>query len=299
MRSRHKAAERKRRVVMSKSFLTPLQIDQFRRDGVLVIKNFYRIEDIRAVQQGIYDIIGRTIRRHGFNDERDDFCGDNFDVGFRDLISLNRRWGGEIYDAVKQIPAFLRLVSLIDHERLFCELRTGATPGVAAGGYGIRIDNPYEDRYRALWHQEYPAQLRSLDGLVFWSPLVPITPQIGPISVCIGSHNEGPLPVFSNDPEGSGRVGAYSLRIVNESRYLARYPKIEPLTEPTDLMVLDFLVLHASGHNTSDRSRWSMQFRYFNFADPTGSAHGWRGSYASGVDFRDVHPELFVEEGEP
>ncbi|MBX4421274.1 hypothetical protein K4H00_25030, partial [Mycobacterium tuberculosis] len=58
---------------------------------------------------------------------------------------------------------------------------------------------------------------------------------------------------------------------------------------------VDFLVLHASGQNTSGRSRWSMQFRYFNFCEPTGRAHGWKGSYANGVDFRTVHPELSVE----
>ena len=60
-------------------------------------------------------------------------------------------------------------------------------------------------------------------------------------------------------------------------------------------VLVDFLVLHASGQNTSGRSRWSMQFRYFNFCEPTGRAHGWKGSYANGVDFRTVHPELSVE----
>jgi len=53
--------------------------------------------------------------------------------------------------------------------------------------------------------------------------------------------------------------------------------------------------LHASGHNRSLRSRWSMQLRYFNFNDPTGRSYGWKGSYAAGVDFRQIHPELCVD----
>jgi hypothetical protein len=126
-----------------------------------------------------------------------------------------------------------------------------------------------------------------------------VTPQIGPVSVCLGSHREGALPVFYDDPEGAGRSGAYALRIANESGYLARHPTVAPLSNPTDLIVLDFMVLHASGYNTSKRSRWSMQFRYFNFADPVGTAHAWKGSYAAGVDFRRIHPELFVENVKP
>jgi hypothetical protein len=40
-----------------------------------------------------------------------------------------------------------------------------------------------------------------------------------------------------------------------------------------------------------------MQFRYFNFLEPTGQSHGWKGSFAAGVDFASIHPELVV--GEP
>jgi len=38
-----------------------------------------------------------------------------------------------------------------------------------------------------------------------------------------------------------------------------------------------------------------MQFRYYNLANPVGRNHGWSGSFAAGVDFRTLHPELFME----
>jgi len=38
-----------------------------------------------------------------------------------------------------------------------------------------------------------------------------------------------------------------------------------------------------------------MQFRYFDFSEPTGMAHGWKGSFAAGVDFKKIHPELCVD----
>jgi hypothetical protein len=264
----------------------------FARDGLLVLRGFYDVDaDIAPIHAGIQSIIGQVMRRHGIADTRGT---SRFDDGYKALIAGNRSLGGEIYDAVKQIPAFIRLLGKPEHERLFTLLRPDSVPGVAAGGSGIRIDNPGEERYRAEWHQEYPSQLRSLDGLVFWSPLVEMTDALGPVRFCPGSHLAGPQPVVTQ-PSDSGKTGAYALRLRDESDLLSHYPQAAPLLAPGDLVVVDFLTLHASGYNTSDRSRWSLQFRYFNFADPTGMAHGWKGSFASGVDFRSIHPELCAD----
>ena len=275
-------------------YLTEGQIAQFQKDGVIVIPEFYHDEEIKTIQRGIYDVIGQVMIKNGIPENRAPFAPETFDQGYLDLIQKDRAWGGEVYDGIKQIPAFVRLVAHPAHEAIFSELRPDALPGVAAGGYGIRIDNPFEDKFRAMWHQEYPAQLRSTDGLVFWTPLVPITEDLGPVVFCPGSQVEGPLAVCNADPEKAGRSGAYALQIYREAEYLAKYDRVAPLTNPRDLVIIDFLVLHASGYNRSNRSRWSMQFRYFNFAEATGRSHAWRGSYAAGVDFRKIHPELFV-----
>jgi len=172
-------------------------------------------------------------------------------------------------------------------------MREGSAAGLAAGGYGIRIDNPAADRFRALWHQEFPAQLRSLDGIVFWSPLLPMTPDMGPVQIARGSHREGPVPVYEDDG-GIGQSGAYSLRLHREAERLAKYEIVAPCTNPGDLVLMDFLTLHQSGANISDRPRWSMQFRYFNFCDPIGIDIAWAGSYAAGQKFEDILPDLKV-----
>lgn len=275
--------------------LNQAQVDDFAQNGFLVIQDYYDAADIEAVRKGVHAIIGAVMARHGMADTRPAYSADSFDAGYMDLIRADRRWGGEVYDLVKEIPAFTRLIAHASHEDLMRQLRPGAVPGLTAGGSGIRIDNPNEDRFRAMWHQEYPAQLKSPDGLVFWSPLVRVTPELGPVMLCPGSHREGPLAVCHADPENAGRSGAYALKLAGEDQLLARYEKTAPLSEPGDLVILDFLVLHASGYNRSDRPRWSMQFRYYNLANETGRNHGWTGSFAAGVDFRSIHPELFVE----
>ena len=275
--------------------LTQAQIEDFKRDGFLIIKDFYDRDLITEVRRGIHDIIGAVMARHGKSDNRPPFVPDNFDAGYMDLIRENRSWGGEVYDLAKEIPAFNRLAGLSAHSDIMADLRPGAIPLQPSAGSGIRIDNPSEDRFRAMWHQEYPAQLKSPDGLVFWSPLVSVTAELGPVTFAPGSHKEGMIPVFNADPEGAGRSGAYALKLVGEEKLIEKYGTVAPSSVPGDLVVLDFLVLHASGYNRSDRPRWSMQFRYYNLANPIGQKHGWKGSFASGVDFRDIHPELYQE----
>jgi hypothetical protein len=250
---------------------------------------------IEPIQRGIYDIIGLLLRKYALDIERPAFSADQFDAGYQQLIAADRAYGGEVYDAVKQIPAFMRLVSDAKHEKLFGELRENSNPALAAGGYGIRIDNPFEDRFKANWHQEYPAQLRSPDGIVYWTPLMPVTPELGPVELCVGSHKDGPVPVLTRDLRNTDKQGAYALNLKSESELLGRYKHIAPLTNPGDLIVIDFMTLHASGDNRADRSRWTIQFRYFNFSNETGIGHGWKGSYAAGVDFRSVHPELCAD----
>jgi hypothetical protein len=276
--------------------LDNFQQERFKQDGFIILRNFYDIKkDIEPIQFGIYQIIGQILKRHDIKDEREPFSSSNFDNGYQSLIQKSRSFGGEVYDAIKQIPAFMRWVSHPSHEGLFRELRPHSIPGIAAGGYGIRIDNPFEEKFRAPWHQEYPAQLRSLDGIVYWSPLVEMIPEMGPVKICPSSHIEGPLRVFTQDPQNPDKSGAYSLIIENEKEILSRYQAIEPILMPGDLMVIDFLLLHSSGYNVSNRSRWSMQMRYFNFNEPTGMSFGWKGSFAAGLRFNEIHPELCAD----
>lgn len=275
--------------------LTTKQIDFFQDEGYLIIRDFYPKDKIQNLLFGIYQIIGKVIERHNLNIERSPFGISSFDEGFSKLIEINRSYGAEVYDAVKQIPTFLSLIADPIHESAFISLRNNSIPGIANGGFGIRIDNPKEDKFRAMWHQEYPAQLRSEDGIVFWSPLVNITNELGPVQICPKSHKEGILPVEEDDSEGVGRKGAYLLKLSNEEQIIKKYQIVSPLTKPTDLIIMDFLTLHASGYNRSSRSRWSMQFRYFNFNHYSGMKYGWKGSFASGTDFKKICPELVTK----
>ena len=169
------------------TMLDKQQIEEFRQNGLLVIPGFYdQASVIDPIQMGIYDVIGLLIEKYGLGIERPAFSPATFDAGFKELISADRLYGGEVYDGVKQVPAFIRLVSSPLNESLFAELREDSKPAIAAGGYGIRIDDPFEEQFKANWHQEYPAPLRSPDGIAFWTPLIPLNTELDPVEFCLG-----------------------------------------------------------------------------------------------------------------
>lgn len=278
--------------------LSQAQLESFHENGYLMLSDFYDVErQIRPILFSIYQIIGISLRKYGLEDTRPPFTLDCFDAGYQQLIALDRSIGGEIYDAVKQIAAFQRLCSCEANEALYRQIRNTELVGVAGGGSGIRIDNPGESSYQAPWHQEYLAQLRSSDGLVFWSPLRAVQPDLGPVEIARASHTHGLAKVYVEDDSTSGRQGAYALRIHNEEELLAGYDKVAPLSKPGDLLIMDWLTIHRSGVNCSNFSRWTMQLRFFNFCDEEGIRYGWKGSFAAGNQFEDILPGTVVKRG--
>lgn len=282
------------------SSLEPDQVASFHENGFLVVPGFYDLErEIVPLQRQAAEIIELVRRKYGFPARAALPDPGRFDDGFGELIQRDRGAGAEVYDAVKQLPAFARLVATPRHAAAFAQLRPGSFPGVAAGGSGIRIDNPLEERYRADWHQEYHAQLRSQDGITFWTTLVELTDEMGPVRFCPGSHRGGLLRVHTRDPRAPDKTGAYGLTLENRDQVVAGYPQVAPLPRLGDAVLIDYAVVHASGFNRAQRSRWSAQVRYFNFRDLAGLRHGWCGSFAAGRDFARIHPELVAPDAPP
>lgn len=274
--------------------LTEAQKDAFAHDGYLLLRGFYDARtEIEPIQRALYDIIDLLNAKHGTHVHRQDFVPKQFDSGFQRLIAIDRTIGSETYDTAKMIPAFHRLLSSEKNERLFKQVRRTDLVGIGGASFGIRIDNPLEEQFRSHWHQEFLFQPQSMDGIVFWSPLVDIEQNMGPVQICPRSHKDG-LCVYRKGGRYSGKPGAYQIGLADEDATVGRYATVAPLTKPGDLLILDFLTLHQSGINVSARSRWSMQFRLFNFRDPVGSELRWKPSVTAGTDIETLFPDRFV-----
>ncbi len=260
--------------------------------GFCKIPKFFSYEEeVKPIKLAINQITSLLAEK--YLGRRSHHSGDEAFVGdYLELIALKRSIGGVVYDAVKQIPEFANLVSSKKCVNLFKALRNTEIAGVCRGGDGIRIDNPNEDKFKAPWHQEYPVQYGSLYGFVFWSPLVEIDVDIGPVHILSGSHKEGLLKVHYPDPKNRT---PYGLHFVDEKEIIEKYECVKGICSPGDLLIMDFLTVHKSGTNTSKSSRWSMQFRYFDFMDKEGRRIDWANNVSQGNSIEKLYPEYFVE----
>ncbi len=110
-------------------------MEEFNEEGLLIIKGFYDLAiEIEPIQYGIWKIIQLLITKYKVGVSPMPFSPQTFDHGYQELIAANRKYGGQVYDAVKQIPAFMRLFSLEKNELLFSQLRGTDMPGITADG---------------------------------------------------------------------------------------------------------------------------------------------------------------------
>jgi hypothetical protein len=263
------------------------QLEQYHNDGIVYLESFYDIDtEILPIQKDIYKIISILIEQYNLPIKQELFSSENFDSGLLQMVENHREVVGVLYDAVKKIPSYVRLSSSSKHDIIARELIGTDFFGFANRGYGMRMDNPNEDVFLTQWHQDYVSQLCSKKGIVLWSPLRNVTAEIGPVQICPESHKSGVFPIIRDG------AGSYGLKIKNEKELLNQYSIIIPEVKVGDLVVIDYLTLHASSVNRSNFTRWAMISRYFDFLDESGRAYGWKGGLQEGNSFEKIHPEL-------
>ncbi len=278
------------------------QIHDFRSSGWMVVKGFYDVErEISPILKGIWEISHAIAKRHSLKIDRRPFSIETFDQPYYEIKAHSRAFAAEVYDLIKLIPAFIRLIGSEKNEALFRALRPEALVGVGRGSFGIRIDNPGEEKYATLWHQDYLSHFGSVDGLVLWAPLVPVSEEMGPVKLLRGSHIGGIRPMSIRDHSISSQsrdfqVYANNFAISNENNLSNEFEVEAPTSDLGDLVAIEYLTIHKSGVNHGKRARWTMQHRLFNFLDSTGMKIGWHGGFAVGTNPAKIYPEYFGDQ---
>jgi len=260
--------------------------ESFERDGFVVLRHWLDPErEVVPLQRELGMLIEHAARACGVRYELPDDPAE-VDRGYLALVAAHPEIQPLVYDNAKNLVAFQRLIVSERLAGIFRALRGTELAGTAPGANGVRIDRPGDDRRLAPWHQEFQYQFRSLDGMTFWMPLVPVTAEMGPVVLARGSHRGGvePLVDTSGNGEADMASGAYgALRLEDEATIPKRYELCAPLSNPGDCFAFDFLTLHASGANVGLRARWTVQIRYFNFSDEYGARIRWMGGLKHGT----------------
>lgn len=278
---------------LAEGIITQEQVEDFHENGYVVLENFYDSHLIHVLCEEIRGICLLLSKHHNIPV---DGC---FQKIYKTLTEHTPSLHGVIYDALKNLPSFLRLVSLQKNVDLAAHLFLGSGSshiGIAAKSYGIRIDQPMDDIFRTDWHQDFHSHARSKKGLVFWTSLTDITQSMGALQVLPGTHKAGPkmLIDYRDDSLKSGDYTkiANAVKIEHMNDIIANGDVMDVCVSSGDLLVFDYHLLHRSGFNQSEKCRWTIQIRLFDFNEPWGIERAWSGSVTSGVDYSRIIPEF-------
>ena len=266
------------------------QINFFHTNGYLIIKNFYSSKEFYQIKKEIISLIEEIANEFNVKlfqtNNQDIFLKKNINI----LTRKNRRYVSLIYDATKQLPGLINILNNKKNFRVFKQLREKSLPGIVGNGFGIRVDLPKEKKYEAQCHQELPFQMRSKDGIVFWSPLIKFLKNSGYLKIYKKSHNFGCFPLYVKKQKMKST--SYSFNIKNEKTLKKNFKCIQAKMNTKDLLLLDFLTLHQSGRNTSSYPRLTVQYRLFNYKSKFGKKIGWSGSFSSGIKLKEIKEKL-------
>jgi len=116
----------------------------------------------------------------------------------------------------------------------------------------IRIDDESNDRLLPL-HQEVYGQI-SWRCINAWVPLVSVTPQSGALRIVPGSHTAGHLAHrFYSELNNAHGVNEENINIKDI---------VTPSLDAGDAVIFHPFLVHGSGTNAGDKTRWTMVARY-------------------------------------
>ena len=239
--------------------------EQFEEQGYVILKGVFGQEVLDNVQSELESLVNQTVDTLITSGKlHDRFASEPFETRFFRLFE------GHMEDAPKSFRRELHLPGMFDlffHPHLLdmVELFLGREVRLYPN-YTVRPKFPEWEGTEVLWHQDggYTAGgdmgVRDLKMINAWAPLVPARVHNGCMEFAPGTHRLGVVPHEKRE---------YYLEISEShlNRHIGETIAIE--LDPGDAVLFHNLLFHRGLPNTSDKIRWSCDWRYQNATQPT------------------------------
>jgi ectoine hydroxylase-related dioxygenase (phytanoyl-CoA dioxygenase family) len=175
----------------------------------------------------------------------------------------DRNRAGFLYNAFKHLNSVKKLALSDSVAQILSEVCAVSKPALV--DINCRIDSFGEDRYLFDWHQDYWFSVCSPRAVVVWIPLEELLPDVGGLEIISNLHTA--RKIFKTRP-GSGAYHSYADAIELDEDVSDLPVSVVNNMSVGDILIFSFDVLHKSIPVTSrNRSRFTMQFRFADFAD--------------------------------
>jgi hypothetical protein len=232
----------------------------WRRDGFVSCANLLSESEI--------DLLFRVIWKHycgvtgaTYGKQSQQFWKDQeFHQTLIELRSKEPKRFGQIYDRIQTNSVVQSIALKQTITEVAARLLSDDAMCLSASGVTFRIDPPHDVRNALNWHQDQsymPVNRNGLHGLVFWIPLQDTNHENGAIRVRVSSHTQGHINVPLGE-SGAGSSEQYAVPLTQ----MADYDDVQVGAKAGDAVVMPMNLVHASGHNGSDRIRFTLLVRF-------------------------------------
>ena len=261
-------------------------INFFKKNGYLIIRNFHSKKLISQIKKDIFEISYELYKKHHPQIKSKKYNSDKFDAfvlraKYENLEEVSK----SIYDACKKLRGFYQVMGNKKLLDLSAEIMNSNNIGLLPRGFGMRIDYPKDKYWKARLHQDYTSQLGSPNGIVMYTALRNVTQKLGPVVLYKGSHHYGVFPTKTDMNKVKKKI-TYDPYYIKINRSLFKKFKIKHLKiNETDVGMFHFLLLHEIGFNSTDKIRWSLIHRVFDFSHPQAIKQNYMGGLMEGNIF--------------
>lgn len=245
-----------------------IDLERYRRDGFILLKGFFRTDEISLIHVEAKQIFALQMRRLGLlampEPTESEFEAGMFQLFQTDLPTFT--------NCGKQAQHLISLHRLSLDQRIVAALQEMGLqfPNISTRPllyFNAERLAKKEVYWRLDVHQDWRSMQGSLDSVVLWLPLIDIGKSLGALEVYPGSHWWGLLDAKMADGYGHLQSDLDKAQLVSVE------------VERGDALFFSTLLVHQSGTNVSSAIRWSCHFRYNNLADPSFIARGFPHPY--------------------
>lgn len=245
------------------SKLNKKDLNFYKKDGFLYIKNFFDKKFIKEVNKSIISSLDEFLKKKNIHNS---FKKYNLNEKLFKFRKSYPTLFAEYFETLQTIaniypPLVSKKVLLIMEQLLGV-----SSDFITLTSVAIRLDAPNDSRNALEWHQDssyYRQNNSGKNGVVVWSPLIHNTSlDMGPIEFLRKSQKIGTLMTSKKDSKNK----LFSKKISITQNKIKNYLKNMTCTDVKqgDVLLMNLDMVHRSGINISDKFRITLLGRYHN-----------------------------------
>ena len=254
--------------------LTEADLERFRDDGVIVLRNFFGPAAYSGIINDLDQRIGLLEQKNKLACPASQPC--NIESISQRLTALDAQHPGTqsiLYDAMSKSPSMHAIAStrdVIDLAEFFVP-----APVAHHDRFILLMSMPEESWHLAGWHQDWYYNEGPPGTITLYAPLQRTTAENGLLRFALGGHKRGLLPHGEYSVEAGGDF-ATKWHTIDPSEIDSLQHIASTSLEVGDLMVFNSLVPHSAQINRSQSVHFVLNLRYHGLDDENFMEDGWR-----------------------